>query len=165
MDEIFDRFGRLIKSWATQGIGAAQGIGADQGAGKVHRSGDADFDSAMSELDDFLAVGKNEDSEARAAREARERARAEAAAKAAAKAEAATAPDPRLVAAYQTMGLAFGRPFDEVKAKYKKLLMQHHPDRHAGDPASMKRATETSARINSAFQLIETWTSTGKLPN
>ncbi len=161
MDEIFDRFGRLIKSWATQGIGAAHGIAADHGSGKVHKSGDADFDSAMSELDDFLAVGKKEDSAARAAREARERARAEAAAKA----EAAAAPDPRLVAAYQTMGLAFGRPFDEVKAKYKKLLMQHHPDRHAGDPASMKRATETSARINSAFQLIETWNSTGKLPN
>ncbi|MEI6386201.1 MAG: J domain-containing protein [Spirochaetota bacterium] len=165
MDEIFDRFGRLIKSWAAQGLGAAQGSRAAQDAGRTHRSGDADFDSAMSELDDFLSAGKNEDSEARTAREARERARAETAAKTAARAGAASGPDPRLVAAYQTMGLAFGRPFDEVKAKYKKLLMQHHPDRHAGDPANMKRATETSARINSAFQLIETWANTGKLPN
>jgi curved DNA-binding protein CbpA len=45
---------------------------------------------------------------------------------------------------------------------YKKLLKIHHPDRHAGHPGNMKKATEKSARINAAYQKIEHWRETGK---
>jgi len=39
----------------------------------------------------------------------------------------------------------------------------HHPDRHAGHPGNMKKATEKSARINAAHQRIERWRETGKV--
>ena len=75
-------------------------------------------------------------------------------------AEAGTPPAGEAV----TLGLAYGAPFPQVKAAYKKLLMQHHPDRNGGSAESQKRATELSAKINAAYQRIETWTTTGKLP-
>jgi len=155
LDQIFDRFERLFKSWVTPEAGEAS---------RSHGSyGDPDLDSAMSELDDFL----DRDRTATEAKE-RERERREREARARAQAGGAGAspsgPPPRLVEAYKTMGLAFGAPFPQVKAAYKKLLMQHHPDRNNDSPERQKRATELSAKINAAYQLIETWSTTGKLP-
>ena len=154
MDQIFDRFERLFKSWVAQETDKLGGTGAKR------RSGDADLDAAMDELDDFLDKD-------RGAAEARERARAESEARArtAAGATARPAgPDPRLLKAYELLGLPYGSSFDEVRAKYKKLLMKHHPDKHHGNAENLKKATEMSTRINEAYNLIETWTTTGKLP-
>ncbi|MEI6875990.1 MAG: J domain-containing protein [Spirochaetota bacterium] len=159
MDQIFDRFERLFKSWVTQESGKLGGNGS---SGQTRRSGDPDLDSAMDELDDFLDRD-------RGAAEARERARAEEAARQRARTGAGTArpsgPDPRLAKAYETLGVAYGLPFDEVKAQYKKLLMKHHPDKHGGNAENMKKATEMSTRINAAYQMIETWSTTGKIPD
>jgi DnaJ-domain-containing protein 1 len=62
---------------------------------------------------------------------------------------------------FAELGLSPGASPEECKAAYKKLLKIHHPDRHAGHPGNMKKATEKSARINAAFDRIERWR-TGK---
>lgn len=64
---------------------------------------------------------------------------------------------------FQELGLPFGADAAACKAAYKRLLKIHHPDRHAGHPGNMKKATEKSARINAAFWRIEQWRETGRL--
>jgi hypothetical protein len=58
---------------------------------------------------------------------------------------------------FAELGLPFGASAGECKAAYKKLLNIHHPDRHAGHPGNMKKATNKSARINAAYDRIEKW--------
>lgn len=163
MDQIFDRFERMFKSWVA---GAAEDFGARVRSG----SGDPDFDAAMDELDDFLSNDRTA-TEERERREAADRARRE-------REEAgrrrsgsfgsggfyagtAGGPHPKLVAAYRTLGLAYGVPFPEVKSAYKRLLMQNHPDRNSATAEQLKRSTEISAQINGAYHRIETWVSKG----
>jgi len=54
------------------------------------------------------------------------------------------------------LGLSPYAPFPEVKTAYRKLLLKYHPDRNSGTPEALKRATETSTKINAAYQIIET---------
>jgi len=153
VDQIFERLDRLFKSWVAPEA-------EETVFGGRRSTGDPDLDDAMSELDDFL----DRDRTAAEARE-RERLAREARARAQSSSSGRPAGPPQaLVAAYSTLGLAYGAPFPQVKAAYKKLLMQHHPDRNGGSAESQKRATELSAKINAAYQRIETWTTTGKLP-
>ncbi|MDR1029438.1 MAG: J domain-containing protein [Treponema sp.] len=63
---------------------------------------------------------------------------------------------------FAELGVSVGASPEVCKAAYKKLLKIHHPDRHAGHPGNMKKATEKSARINAAFDRIEQWRQTGK---
>jgi DnaJ-class molecular chaperone len=63
---------------------------------------------------------------------------------------------------FAELGLVPGSSAEECKAAYKQLLKKHHPDRHAGHPGNMKKATEKSARINAAYDRIERWRRTGK---
>lgn len=168
MDQIFDRLERLFKSWVTPD---SDDVYTEQ----KRSSGDNDFDSAMDELDDFLdkdrAAAEKRQQE-RERREREERARAEAEARNRARnagqggyqAGGNDGPPAVVIEAYRTLGLAYGAPTKEVKAAYKKLLLRHHPDRNSGSPEEQKRATEISARINSAYQTIETWTTTGSIP-
>lgn len=46
---------------------------------------------------------------------------------------------------YQVLGLARGASDDEVASAYKKLAMQFHPDRNAGDKAAEERFKEINA--------------------
>lgn len=161
MDQIFDRLGRLFKSLAD--IDPFAPAGGDQGRqarpGARRSTGDSDLDDAMAELDDFLdpdRMAAEARERERREREERERSRRPSPATAAA--------DRRLQEAYRTLGLPFGTPYPAVKSAYKKLLREHHPDRNGGTPLKLRAATELSARINAAFQLIETWTETGKVP-
>ena len=167
MDQFFDRFERLFKSWVAPSE-------EPRSARPARRSGDPDVDAAMDELDDFLSAARGDDAAAererarRAAEEARRRAEEAARARTtggSTSRNGADGRDPRLVAAYEYLGLPFGTPADQVKAKYKKLLLKHHPDRHAGNPENIKKATETSARINESWRLIETWATTGRVPD
>lgn len=43
---------------------------------------------------------------------------------------------------YQTLGVSATATQDEIKAAYRKLAMQHHPDRNAGSPESEKKFKE-----------------------
>jgi hypothetical protein len=163
VDQIFDRFERLFRSWVSDGAEDLFG-GANAAARGRRTSGDPDFDSAMDELDDFLDRGRTE-SEARE----REKARGEGEESARRASGSHTAssrpsgPPQALVQAYRSLGLAYGAPFPEVKAAYKRLLMQNHPDRNSATPEQLKRSTEISVQINAAYHRIETWNTTGKL--
>lgn len=150
MDQIFDRLERLFKSWTAPDT--------DESLGTRHSSsGNPDLDAAMSELDDFLDKDRAAAEQRTREREAQERARAARPSQPA----RPSGPPAVVVGAYKTLGLAVGAPMTEVKAAYKKLLLRHHPDRNSGNQADQKKATDISARINEAYQVIETWTSTG----
>lgn len=167
MDPIFDRFERLFKSWVSGDADEHFGHSRDSGTSR-HYGGDSDFAAAMDELDDFLDRGRTEteakerERERREAEEASRRARGGAGG-GASRTAAAGGPPAALIQAYRTLGLAYGTPFPAVKAAYKRLLMQNHPDRNSATPEQLKRSTEISTQINAAYQRIETWNATGKL--
>lgn len=161
MDQIFDRFERLFRSWVSEGADDLFGGGLRQSRSK----GDPDFDSAMDELDDFLDRGRTETEAKERGRVRRER--EESARRASSSSHTAysrpSGPPEALVQAYRSLGLAYGTPFPEVKAAYKRLLMQNHPDRNSATPEQLKRSTEISMQINAAYHRIETWNTKGKL--
>jgi DnaJ-domain-containing protein 1 len=114
----------------------------------------------MAELDAYLDDDRAAQERLSREREARERAEERSRA---ARPGASSGPPPRLVAAYSTLGLSYGASFEQAKAAYKRLLKQHHPDRHGSSQETLKVATEKSARINDAFRIIETWHDTGTM--
>ena len=63
---------------------------------------------------------------------------------------------------FAELGLRPGASEEDCKAAYKQLLKKHHPDRHAGHPGNMKKATEKTARINAAYDRIVRWRQPGK---
>lgn len=170
MDQIFDRFEQLFKSWVSSDTAELFGSGnagaRNSRSSAARSSGDSDFDSAMDELNDYLDQGRTE-TEARE----RERARREREESTRRSSSSYTTysrpsgPPPELVQAYRSLGLAYGTPFPEVKAAYKHLLMRNHPDRNSATPEQLKRSTEISVQLNAAFHRIETWNTTGKLDN
>jgi len=52
---------------------------------------------------------------------------------------------------YTALGLPHGATLDEVKRAYRKLMRDHHPDRHAHDPAAEAHAHARAQRINAAY--------------
>jgi DnaJ-domain-containing protein 1 len=136
---IFDRLGDVLKSYLHDEDSRV--LGSDR-PGERHR--DPDLEAAFEELDDFLNPGK---------------------AGAFFRDDTAGSEDPYrkpavpewLRADFAELGLPPGASPEACKAAYKKLLKLHHPDRHAGHAENMKKATEKSARINAAFDRIETW--------
>lgn len=59
---------------------------------------------------------------------------------------------------YAVLGIERGRPFEEVKKQYRKLVSDNHPDRliARGLPQEfIKIATTRIAAINTAYELIE----------
>lgn len=182
MDQIFDRFERLIRSWVNSAVdGGAQASEPRTRPGESRRraasSGDPDLDAAMAELDDFLDLSKTE-TERREAADARRREEEARRRNDEARRRAGTGqggygsyggdgwhPSGQeqaraLAEAYRYLGLPENAPFADVKRAYKKLLLAHHPDRNSQTPEALKAATEHSARINAAYQLIEAWEET-----
>ncbi len=166
MDQIFDRFERLFKSWVSNASDDVEEAFGE--AGSRRSSGNPDLDAAMDELDDYLDAGRTATEARERDRERREREEAARRASGAFSAHssrpgAASGPPAALLQAYRSLGLAYGTPFPQVKAAYKRLLMKNHPDRNSATPEQLKRSTEISAQLNAAYQRIETWNSTGKL--
>lgn len=149
IDQLFDRFGDLLKSWTNPDASTKFSQG-------TYHSGDPFLDEAMAELDAYLEDDKEKQESLRREKEAREAYFRTQQAK-------PSGPPPKLAEAYKTLGLPFKAPFSEVKAAYKKLLKLHHPDKHGSDPSAQKKATETSARINNAYRVIELWQEYGKI--
>lgn len=52
---------------------------------------------------------------------------------------------------YAVLGLQDGATLDEVKQAYRRKMRDHHPDRHANDPAAEARAHEAAQHINHAY--------------
>ncbi len=74
-----------------------------------------------------------------------------------------TSPPPRprrppaidpLSVAYTTLGVAAMVSRAEVKARYRALALQWHPDRHAADPAAARDAAVRMTQINEAYAII-----------
>ena len=162
MDQIFERLEKLVKAWVNTGNSSASSY---ESKGTRSTYGDPDMDAAMAELDDFLDTSKTEsekrEAEAQRAQAERERRASEAQARrpGASSASGNYADSTRAVVedAYRYLGMTPYAPFPEVKAAYKKLLFKYHPDRNASTPDALKKATETSTRINAAFQIIEAY--------
>jgi curved DNA-binding protein CbpA len=58
---------------------------------------------------------------------------------------------------YQTLELPINSSQAEVKAAYRSLARQHHPDRVIGDPAKHKESEEYFKRINAAHDFLKTY--------
>jgi DnaJ-domain-containing protein 1 len=55
---------------------------------------------------------------------------------------------------FHTLGVRRGASLEEVKRAYRALMREHHPDRHAGDPARQRAASERAAVITLAYTEI-----------
>ena len=53
---------------------------------------------------------------------------------------------------FVVLGLPFDATTDAIKATWRRLARQHHPDVASGDPVREKRSTRTMAEINAAYQ-------------
>jgi len=161
VDQIFERLEKLVKAWVNTGSSSPSSLG---NSGQRRGYGDPYLDAAMAELDDFLDPGKTETER----REAEER-RAQTAREERAREEKKRGNQHRgqhysqegtaavIEDAYRYLGLSPYAPFAEVKTAYKKLLFKYHPDRNAATPDALKKATESSTRINAAYQIIEAY--------
>ena len=160
MDQIFDRFERLFKSWVSGSVDSTEELFGRTQARRP--SGNSDYDDAMSELDDYLDTGRTET-------EAREREKARRDREAASRRASATStgrpsgPPAALVQAYRSLGLSHGVPFQYVPAAYRRLLMQTPPDRNSATPEPLTRSTELPLPLHAASHTIEPWTATGSL--
>jgi DnaJ-domain-containing protein 1 len=161
---IWDRLGDVIKSYINDD--------GERVFGKSRRQsfGDPDVEAAFEELDDFLGGGEksgtfgsgrpgggfngafNEAAAGGSGRTTGPRCDS----------PGRQGPPEALRRDFAELGLPFGASPEECKAAYKKLLKLHHPDRHAGHPGNMQKATEKSARLNAAFDRIERWRQTGR---
>jgi len=162
VDQIFERLEKLVKAWVNSGVDSSPSYGRSASRTSY---GDADLDAAMAELDDFLDTSKTEsekkEEQERKAREERDRRLRDEEARRGRGNSGAGSYDggTRAVVedAYRYLGVAPYVPFAEVKSAYKKLLFKYHPARNASSREELKKATETSTRINAAFQIIEAY--------
>jgi hypothetical protein len=139
---ILDRLGRVIKSYLNDD---GDVFGKSSGA-------QGSDDPYMKELDDYLNGESpgGTDSKNHEWSSSRQRYRTE------------TAYPESLAGDFAELGLPVGASAEECKIAYKRLLKIHHPDRHAGHPGNMQKATEKSARINAAYDRIKRWRLTGE---
>ena len=134
MDPIFDRLGRLIRSFGTDSRSDG-------------RSSDPLEREAEEELEEFLRTGREAPKRpaSQGARTFHEQRRQE------------TLHDvpPAVAQAYLVLGLTPSATWDQVNAAHRALLKEHHPDRHAGNEALVKKATDQSQKINEAYQALK----------
>jgi DnaJ-domain-containing protein 1 len=158
---ILDRLENVIKSYLDDEDGRIFGRKS-----RREGTGDPDLDAAYEELNDYL--GKTEKKE-RAAGNGFSGNREQSwnggfgAGRGAGRTSGAggNAVPESLRADFAELGIPSGSSAEECKNAYKKLLKIHHPDRHAGHPGNLKKATERTARINAAYDRIEKWRETG----
>jgi len=142
MDPIFDRLGRLIRSF-----------GVDTSGHPAPRSSDPDLQEAEDELEEFLRTGKEAPKKpaGQGNRTFQEQRRQESSRQA--------PPRPGLEAtvaqAFAILGVSQESTWDQINASHRSLLKKHHPDRHAGNEALMKQATAESQKINEAYQVLK----------
>jgi DnaJ-domain-containing protein 1 len=146
VDQFFDRLGDLLRSTAKAGEDI---FGRSSSPRSGRGSGDPDLEAAFEELDDFL---NREEPKAEPRREQ---------ASAQPKASKYSGPPQELAQDYKNLGVAFAAPFPEVRAAYKKMIMQYHPDKNSDNPEKLRIATEIAQKINISYQRIEKWVETG----
>jgi DnaJ-class molecular chaperone len=55
---------------------------------------------------------------------------------------------------YRTLGVGRDDGAEDIKIVWRRLAAESHPDRHAGDPGAVLRATERFARISGAYAVL-----------
>ena len=65
------------------------------------------------------------------------------------------AEDPVLAGYYANLELPYGANLEEVKAAWKRLMKQYHPDLHAQDPAKREVANALCAQLTHAYKELE----------
>ena len=135
MDPIFDRLGRLIRSFGAEGRQAGE------------RSSDPLEREAEEELEEFLRTGRDAPKRpgSQGSRTFHEQRRQ----------EAHHDLPLAVVQAFAALGLPPAATWEEINAAHRSLLKQHHPDRHAGNDALIKKATDQSQKINEAYQTLK----------
>jgi DnaJ-domain-containing protein 1 len=154
---IFDRLGDVIKSYLNQEDERIFGS-------PRYRRGDPDLEDAEAELESFLrgegrgnSGGDWSDSRTGGGKGGGYGDRAGGRRQTDGEGRRGGAVPKELRPDFAELGLPFGAGAEDCKAAYKRLLKLHHPDRHAGHEGNMKKATAKSARINAAYDRIETW--------
>jgi DnaJ-domain-containing protein 1 len=56
---------------------------------------------------------------------------------------------------YANLELRPGATFEQIKASYKRLVKQYHPDRFHNDPTKHKTALEITQRLNRSYNYFE----------
>lgn len=172
MDRFFDRLGDVIKNFLDDEDQKLFGGNRSRSAFK-----DPDLDAAEAELDEFLNRGKRGQTDRKSAGGAWSDPRHDerfgpsdddfrprgGRMPGSGSAKSAPAVPEALRKDFDELGVPFGASAEICKSAYKKLLKTHHPDRHAGHEGNMRKATEKSARINAAYQRIESWRETGNI--
>jgi len=157
MDKFFDRLGEVLKNFLDED--------SDRlfGTRQARRPwSDPDLDAAYDELEEFLNSERGEHKKSYAWSDTHTNTEGFSYQGAKRPSSKPSIPE-SLRKDFEELGLPFGASEEACKAAYKRLLKIHHPDRHAGHPENMKKATEKSSRINAAYQRIETWRLTGKI--
>ena len=144
---IWDRLGNVIKSYLNDDDTLYKD-NSGRSSRQKNAAGDPDLDAAFDELNDFLNKDKKTDE--------KEAPKADFSAKSAGSKAYKAVPE-ALRPDFAELGVAFGASADECKEAYKKLLKIHHPDRHAGHEGNYKKATQKTARLNTAYDKIEQW--------
>lgn len=106
--------------------------------------GQDEFQSAMDELDDFLSGEAPPRRNPSGGRRAEPR-------------RAARRIPAEVMKDLAFLGLSPDTSEEEIRRTFRRLMAQHHPDRHSQDPEAQKAATEKSQRIGEAFQRISAW--------
>jgi DnaJ-domain-containing protein 1 len=158
MDKFFDRLGDVLKNFLHDDDEKLFSSSRRFTSG----SGDPDLDAAYEELDDFLNDRSKSDRGTNQRFEYSFDEDGQFKPKKAGPAPKGGVPE-ALRKDFEELGLPLGAGPEECKRAYKQLLKIHHPDRHAGHPGNMKKATEKSVRINASYQRIERWRETGKI--
>jgi len=133
VDQIFDRFGNLLKSFLNDDDSYSTGSTSFS---------DPDLQDAWDELEDFLNTDDGANSQSAGTR-----------------AKTADFRKPELPANlqkdYRLLKTKPGAPLTEVAKSYRLLLRTHHPDRYASDPVKFAQATEKTKDLTTAFRRIK----------
>ncbi len=134
MDQIFDRFGRLLKS-------VFQDTDSDTRDNTHSSSSDPDMQEAWDDLNEFLKTGKESGTGKQKSYSGSY--------------TASSGPSESLRRDYANLEVPFGAPYSEVKKAYKRLLKKHHPDRYASDPKKLKNATLICQKLGESYTRIK----------
>ena len=64
--------------------------------------------------------------------------------------------DPVLAEYYANLELPYGSDLETVRAAWRRMMKQYHPDRHARDEEKRRTADELTARLTRAYRGLET---------
>lgn len=63
--------------------------------------------------------------------------------------------DPLLAEYYANLEVPYGADLETVRAAWKRLLREYHPDRHSQNPEKQHLANELVQKLNHAYQELE----------